>query len=232
MVGMTKNWEVVTVAAAVGCGTVGGVFFAFSGFVMSGLTRLPAAQGIAAMQSINVTATRPPLMLALFGSAALCVALIVRAITGWGDRTAALLLAGAVLYLAGAVLVTIAWNVPLNNHLASLPVQAPDAAGQWHSFVRGWTIANHVRAAASLAALACLAAALLAGRSAHPGAGRPAQPGASGSPGAYALMEPSKPRSLPNTRFTIGAKNSRSSESYAGSNDSWSYSSQKSTQSW
>jgi uncharacterized membrane protein len=231
MVGMTKNWEVVTVAAAVGCGTVGGVFFAFSGFVMSGLARLPYAQGIAAMQSINVTATRPPLMLALFGSAALCVALIVRAVTAWGDRTAALLLAGAVLYLAGAVLLTIAYNVPLNNHLASLSAHAPDAAGQWHSYVRDWTIANHVRAAASLAALACLAAALLAGRPAHPAAG-PARPGASGSPGAYALMEPSKPSSFPNTRFTMPAKNSRSSESYAGSNDSWSYSSQKSTQSW
>jgi uncharacterized membrane protein len=231
MVGMTMNWEVVTVTAAVGCGTVGGVFFAFSGFVMSGLARLPYAQGIPAMQAVNVTATRPPLMIALFGSAALCVALIVRAITAWGDRQAALLLAGAVLYLAGAVVLTAAYNVPLNNHLAALSVHAPDAASQWGSFVHGWTIANHVRAAASLAALACLILALLAGRPARP---QPAgdRSGAGGPQAGYALMEPSKPSSLPNTRFTMGAKNSRSSVSYAGSNDSWSYSSQKSTQSW
>lgn len=182
---MTNNWEVVTLAAAVGCGTVGGVFFAFSGFVMGGLARLPYQQGIKAMQSINVTATRPPLMLALFGSALLCAALIVRAISAWGDRTAALLLAGAVLYLAGAVVLTIICNVPLNNHLASLSVHAPDAARQWHSFVRGWTIANHVRAAASLAALACLVLALLASHSSRPSAGRP-QAAAAASPVASA----------------------------------------------
>ena len=32
------------------------MFFAFSTFVMQALDRLPAPQGIAAMQSINVTA--------------------------------------------------------------------------------------------------------------------------------------------------------------------------------
>jgi uncharacterized membrane protein len=226
MVGMTKNWEVVTVAAAIGCGTIGGVFFAFSGFVMNGLARLPYAQGIQAMQSINLTATRPPLMIALFGSAALCVALIVRAITGWGDRASALLLAGAVLYLAGAVLLTAAYNVPLNNHLASLSVQAPAAAAQWHSYLHGWTIANHVRAAASLAALACLILALLAGRSARPGTGVTG-PGAGGARAGYALTELSKPRSFSNTWFTTPTKNSTPQ-----ANDSWSYNSPKSGQSW
>jgi uncharacterized membrane protein len=36
---------------------VGGIFFAFSAFVMKALDRLPPAQGIAAMQSINVPST-------------------------------------------------------------------------------------------------------------------------------------------------------------------------------
>jgi uncharacterized membrane protein len=43
----------VALAAALGAGLNGGVFFAFSGFVMPALQRLPAAQGIAAMQSIT-----------------------------------------------------------------------------------------------------------------------------------------------------------------------------------
>ena len=47
----------LTLVTALGCGLNAGVFFAFSGFVMNGLRRLPAAQGIAAMQSINVTAS-------------------------------------------------------------------------------------------------------------------------------------------------------------------------------
>ena len=61
-------------------GVNGGVFFAFSSFVMPALQRLPDAQGIAAMQSINVTAVRPPFMAVLFGTAALCLVLIVWAI--------------------------------------------------------------------------------------------------------------------------------------------------------
>src|SRR5258705_6992637 len=45
----------VTFGTALGAGLVAGVFFAFSSFVMAALARLPPAQAIAAMQSINVT---------------------------------------------------------------------------------------------------------------------------------------------------------------------------------
>lgn len=79
---MSGTASVVTVAAAVGAGTVGGVFFAFSGFVMPALDRLSAAQATTAMQSTNVMAVRPPLMIALFGTAALAVAAPVLAWRG------------------------------------------------------------------------------------------------------------------------------------------------------
>jgi uncharacterized membrane protein len=173
---MTNKWDVITVCAAVGCGTVGGVFFAFSALVMSGLTRLPDTQGIEAMKSINVTAVRPPLMLALFGSAALCVAVAAHAIATWGDRQALLLLIGASLYLTGAIVLTIVYNVPLNNHLATLSSHAPDAATQWRTYARDWTIANHVRAVASLAAMVLLILAPLASRSSPSSEGLPPPP--------------------------------------------------------
>jgi uncharacterized membrane protein len=51
---------VLTLFAALGCGLVAGVFFAFSTFVMKALARLPAEQGIAAMQAINVAVRSPP----------------------------------------------------------------------------------------------------------------------------------------------------------------------------
>jgi uncharacterized membrane protein len=170
---MTKTWEIITVSAAVGCGAVGGVFYAFSALVMSGLTRLPGTAGLEAMKSINITAVRPPLMIALFGSAILCVALAVRAVTTWGDRRAVLLLIGAALYLAGAIVLTAAYNVPLNNHLAGVSAHAQDAVAQWHSYAHNWTIANHIRAAASLAATAFFILALMAGRSPGTGQGQP-----------------------------------------------------------
>jgi uncharacterized membrane protein len=117
------------------------------------------------MKSMNVTAVRPPLMLALFGSAALCVALVARAISTWGGRQAVLLLIGALLYLSGAIVLTIGYHVPLNNRLATLSGHAPDAATHWRAYARNWTIANHVRAVASLTAMVVLILALLASRS-------------------------------------------------------------------
>ncbi|WP_228050189.1 hypothetical protein [Tychonema sp. LEGE 06208] len=53
--------------AVLGCGLIAGVFFAFSTFVMNALGRLPPAQGIAAMQSINIAVINPLFITALFG---------------------------------------------------------------------------------------------------------------------------------------------------------------------
>jgi uncharacterized membrane protein len=157
---MTKNWDVVALVAALGCGVVGGVFFAFSAFIMSGLNRLPSREGIDAMKSINVTAVHPPLMLALFGSAALCIALIVRAVSLRGGREAILLATGSGLYLLGAVVLTIAYNVPLNDRLARLSSSSADAPAQWQTYVRDWTLANHIRSVSALAAMVLIVLAL------------------------------------------------------------------------
>ena len=45
--------RILVIIAAVGAGVSGGVFFAFSVFVMKALGRLSAAQGISAMHAIN-----------------------------------------------------------------------------------------------------------------------------------------------------------------------------------
>src|SRR6266702_1984438 len=43
----------LTFVTALGCGLIAGLFFAFSVSVMQALARLPSAEGIAALQSIN-----------------------------------------------------------------------------------------------------------------------------------------------------------------------------------
>ena len=63
----------LTLVSALGCGLVAGVLFAFSSFVMNALARLPAAQGIAAMQSINVVVINPLFITAFLGTDAACV---------------------------------------------------------------------------------------------------------------------------------------------------------------
>jgi uncharacterized membrane protein len=146
--------SVAIVVTALGCALIAGVFFAFSAFVMPGLARLPPAQGAAAMQSINITAITPAFMTALFGTAALCLAMTVWALASWGDDRAPWALAGGVLYLVGTIGVTIAANVPRNNRLAELAPE--DATGVWADYLRTWTAWNHVRGAAALAAAALL----------------------------------------------------------------------------
>jgi uncharacterized membrane protein len=149
-----------TLVSALGCGLAAGAFFAFSSFVMPALKRLSPANGIAAMQSINELAVTPAFMTALFGTAVASLALAVWAVISWGERYAALVLAGGVLYIVGTIGVTIACNVPLNNRLATLHPQGTNAASYWNEYVTKWTAWNHVRTVAALAAAATLTVAL------------------------------------------------------------------------
>src|SRR3712207_384097 len=124
----------VTLATALGCGLAAGVFFAFSSFVMPALKRLEPAEGISAMQSINVVAVTPVFMAALFGTALACLGLAAWAVISSGGRTTALVIVGGALYLVGTIGVTIACNVRLNNGLATLHPQGADAAGYWDEY--------------------------------------------------------------------------------------------------
>src|SRR6476646_7433171 len=90
--------------SALGCGLIAGVFFAFSTFVMSALARLPAAQGIAAMQAINITVINPWFMLAFLGTAATCVLLAIFSLLKWQQPGSSYWLVGSLLYLVGTFL--------------------------------------------------------------------------------------------------------------------------------
>lgn len=155
----TDPLTLATLAAALGTGLVAGVFFAFSSFVMRGLASLPAAQGIAAMQSINVAAITRAFMTALFGTAALCLGVGIASLAA-GDATRALLgLVGSALYLVGCIGVTIACNVPRNEALAR------EGAAVWSRYVPEWTRWNHVRTVASMAATTLFVIAFCGGAS-------------------------------------------------------------------
>ncbi len=159
---MNPAVRALVLGSALGCGVMAGVFFAFSSFVMNGLSRLPSAQGIGAMQSINVAAVRLAFMTAMFGTAAACIALSVIAVRTWGGRSAALLIAGCALYLIGTIGLTIAYHVPLNDALAGLDPDGVGSAAPWSDYLQGWTRWNHLRAASSLAAAAMFTGSLIA----------------------------------------------------------------------
>jgi uncharacterized membrane protein len=153
---------VLTLLAALGCGVIAGVFFAFSSFVMKGLARVPPAQGTASMQSVNAAALTPAFMTALFGTAAACLAVIVCSVLSRHQPYAGYLLSGGLLYLLGAIGVTVTFHVPRNQALDQVRPGSPGAAAHWNRYVTTWTAANHVRTAAALAAAAVLTIALTA----------------------------------------------------------------------
>jgi uncharacterized membrane protein len=151
---------VLTLVTALGCGLVAGFFLAFSACVMKALARLPAPQGLAAMQSINVVVINVIIMGALFGMGGACVVLIVRAVLDWGEPYAVYLLIGGAVYLVGAILLTGVYHVPRNDALATLDPNSPDVPDHWRRYVKEWTGANHVRTVAPLAAATLLTIAL------------------------------------------------------------------------
>jgi uncharacterized membrane protein len=73
------------------------------------------------------------------------------------------LLAGAALYLAGPVGLTMTYHVPRNNALATVTPTDQGAEAHWRRYASDWTRWNHVRVAAGVAAAAALTAALIAG---------------------------------------------------------------------
>jgi len=154
---------VLTLLAALGCAMMAGVFFAFLAFVMKALARLPAEQGVAAMQALNVAVITFAFMAALFGTAVACGALTVWALFAWDERFAPYLLVGGALYLVGTILLTIAYHVPRNEALATVESRGAEAESYWRRYLSGWTAWNHVRAAAALAAAATFTTALNVG---------------------------------------------------------------------
>jgi len=151
----------LTLFSALGCGLVAGIFFAFSAFVMKALARLPPREGIAAKQSINVVVLNPWFMVAFLGTAVACVLALISPLLRWHKPDAAYLFVGSALYLVGTLLVTVVFNVPRNESLASVAPADPNGASRWTAYVASWTAWNHVRTAAALAAAASFSLALV-----------------------------------------------------------------------
>ncbi len=104
--------------SAIGCGFLAGLYFAFSTFVMTAFARIGQAAGIAAMNSINVEIVRSLFMPLFLGTTLTSTALAVLAFFHWGEPGAMAMLAGGVIYGAGMFIVTMVFNVPLNDALA------------------------------------------------------------------------------------------------------------------
>lgn len=138
----------VVASAALLSAAVGGLFYAFSTFVMKGLDRTPPVAALTAMRGINAQAQANAPFLILFAGSTLLAAVVgVIAAVRWAQPGSAYVVAGAVCS-ASAFVVTMAFNVPLNDHLDGLDPSAlspGEALGEWRAYLVPWTNWNHVR---------------------------------------------------------------------------------------
>lgn len=154
--------DLLTIAAAAGSAVAGGFYLSFSAVVMPALRLVPPAHAVRVMNHINRFAVRLPFMTVFFGTAVAGTWVAISSAGEVGSPAALLRLAGAGLYLSGFIL-TIAYNVPLNNRLARF--SDAQAASQWPQWAGNWSKANTVRAALSIAgALAMATSGYVAGR--------------------------------------------------------------------
>ena len=160
---LERTLFILTFAAAIGSGLVAGIFFAFSTFVMTALGRILPEQGIAAMQSINITVLNPAFLTAFLGTGVVCVALAGGSYVWWGEASGKLLLAASLIYLVGCIGVTMVCNVPLNDRLAAVLPDTPEAVAVWSNYLTLWTNWNHLRTVAPLLSAILFMAALISG---------------------------------------------------------------------
>lgn len=143
--------------ALLGCALSAGIYFAFSSFVIRALAQIPPPEGIAAMQAINITVINPWFMTVFMGTAIVCLWLTIATFLKGHSPSAVYVLWGCLLYLIGTFGVTIVGNVPLNDALAAIKPDTPEAASLWTRYLTQWTLWNHVRTVAALLATTAFA---------------------------------------------------------------------------
>ncbi len=152
---------IATIAAIVGTALIGGIFFAFSNFVMKALERVPSSEGMLAMQTINVTVLNRWFLGIFMGTAVVSLVLAIVAIVGWTSAHSPYQLGGAVAYIGGTWLVTGIGNVPLNDKLAAVNRDDAESYEVWGYYLEQWTKLNSRRTGAALLAAVLFSIALI-----------------------------------------------------------------------
>jgi len=149
---MTYDWPLYVIAfLALWSAVVGGVFSAFSEFIMKALMRSAPAAGIEAMQQINKTVIPTQFVAGIFIISIASVALAVFSFDRFDGLARFSLIAAAALYVTSVFLMTLFGNVPMNNRLARLDHTTAEAETYWRQYGRNWTRLNHIRTLGSIA---------------------------------------------------------------------------------
>ncbi|MEO0466554.1 MAG: anthrone oxygenase family protein [Pseudomonadota bacterium] len=148
---MTYDWPLyLSLFLAIWSAVIGGVFSAFSEFVMRGLLRAEPSGGIEAMQHINRTVLRTQFVAGILLITPMSIAFGVFALSETEGVAKAALIAAPMVYVPTVFLMTMFGNVPMNNRLERLDYRTTEAETYWRTYGRDWTRLNHVRTVGSV----------------------------------------------------------------------------------
>jgi uncharacterized membrane protein len=150
---------ILTTVAAIASAAAAGMMYVFSTFVMRGLDRTGPVNAVTAMRGMNVEAnSNAPFLLAYLGTAVLAAAVGVVAVIQIRQPGSGWLLAAAIFGVLAAI-ITIGFNVPLNNHLDAVDpatLSVADVTREWQAYFSTWTAWNHVRTVTAIIASALM----------------------------------------------------------------------------
>ena len=142
--------------AIISFGFTGGVYFAFSFFVMQSLKKTSDPDAIRTMNTINLLILKSPFMLLFFFSSFIAFILFLenlilyKLISNEGFAS--------LIFLLGMFLCTATKNVPLNNKLADFDFKDStfNPTIEWNNYYRDWIKWNHIRTASCFLSMVLL----------------------------------------------------------------------------
>ena len=145
----------MSMLSLVSTGAIFGFFYAWVCSTMWGLDAADPRVAIQAMQAMNASVRNPVFFPAFFLTPVILALTAAIAARQNRSRAAALFLASAVIYAAGALLVTAIVNVPMNDALAqvSVPTDSVAATEIWLAYSTPWQFWNTFRTLVSGLAL-------------------------------------------------------------------------------
>ena len=144
-------------AATLAYAIVGGVFIAFSDFIMRSLARTSGTGGIEAMQIINREVFRWLFMALFIGLAPVSIGIALYGLIMIGGSAGNVLCVAGLTYVIGCFGVTVCYNVPLNERLAKVSVADASTVDFWEqTYVPRWTWWNTVRGLACVVSSALM----------------------------------------------------------------------------
>ncbi|MEP4052986.1 MAG: anthrone oxygenase family protein [Litorimonas sp.] len=148
---MTYEWPLYfSLFLALWSAVIGGVFSAFSEFIMSGLKRTAPAGGIEAMQHINRTVIKTQFVAGILSIALFSVLFALYGAIVFDGAARVTLILAPIIYQPTVFFMTVFGNVPMNNKLERLDHTTSEAEAYWVKYCSDWSRLNHIRTLGSI----------------------------------------------------------------------------------